>query len=86
MNNNSMFCTYLTPCNYCSKFDKWCDKCNKNQKKLEKTAQKQTNEKLLNPAEEYAVEFAENHNISIEEAWERPMVKERLEFFNKTGI
>ena len=26
MNNGLEFCVYKTPCGYCSKFDKWCDK------------------------------------------------------------
>lgn len=27
------FCTYITPCGYCSKFDKWCEKkCGKKDK------------------------------------------------------
>lgn len=26
MNNNLEFCVYITPCGYCSKFDKWCEK------------------------------------------------------------
>lgn len=27
------YCTYITPCGYCSKFDKWCEeKCGKKDK------------------------------------------------------
>ncbi|MGO5096276.1 hypothetical protein ACTQ34_10695 [Agathobaculum sp. LCP25S3_E8] len=40
---------------------------------------------LLNPAGQYAVKFAENHSMSINEAMEQPMVKARFEFFNQTG-
>lgn len=40
---------------------------------------------LLNPAGQYAVKFAQNHGISIDEAMEQPMVKARFEFFNATG-
>ena len=42
--------------------------------------------KLLNPYGEYAVKFAENHGITINEAMQQPMVKARLEFFNATGM
>lgn len=24
------YCVYITPCGYCSKFDKWCEKNNPN--------------------------------------------------------
>lgn len=40
---------------------------------------------LLNPAGQYAVEFAQNHGMSIGKAMEQPMVKARFEFFNATG-
>lgn len=40
---------------------------------------------LLNPAGQYAVKFAQNHGMSIDEAMEQPMVKARFEFFNATG-
>ena len=43
-------------------------------------------QKTLNPAGEYAVKFAENHGMTIDEAMEQPMVKARFEFFNKTGM
>lgn len=42
-------------------------------------------DRLLNPAGQYAVKFAQNHGISIDEAMEQPMVKARFEFFNATG-
>ena len=41
---------------------------------------------LLNPYGKYLCEFAKNHNISIQEATEQPMVKARLDYFNKTGM
>lgn len=40
---------------------------------------------LLNPAGQYAIEFAKNHGMAIQEAMEQPMVKARFEFFNQTG-
>lgn len=40
---------------------------------------------LLNPYGEYAIKFAENHGMTINEALEHPMVKARLEYFNATG-
>lgn len=88
MNGNSMYCVYMTPCNYCAKFDKWCDeKCkdkNKGEKLKNDTACK-SDEKLLNPAGEYAAKFAKNHGMSIAEAMEQPMVKARFHVFNETG-
>lgn len=41
---------------------------------------------LLNPYGKYLCKFAKNHNMSIEEAAEQPMVKARLDYFNKTGM
>ena len=41
---------------------------------------------LLNPYGKYLCKFAKNHNMSIEEASEQPMVKARLDYFNKTGM
>lgn len=33
MNGGIEFCVYMTPCGYCSKFDKWCEKkCNNKRK------------------------------------------------------
>lgn len=85
-NGNSMHCVYMTPCNYCSKFDKWCDKkCNKQTKEKLKEIVPVNEEKMLNPAGEYAVKFANNHGISISEAMEHPMVKARFNVFNETG-
>lgn len=89
MNENSMYCVYMTPCKYCAKFDKWCDKkC-----KSKKSAQAATNnaiaentEKNLNPAGEYAVKFAKNHGMSVAEAMGHPMVKARFNVFNETGM
>ena len=40
---------------------------------------------LLNPYGEYVVNFARNHGLSISEAYEQPMVKARLDYFNQTG-
>lgn len=40
---------------------------------------------LLNTYGEYVVRFAQNHQISISEAYEQPMVKARLAFFQETG-
>lgn len=52
-NGNSMYCVYMTPCNYCSKFDKWCDKkCNKQIKEKLKEIVPVNEEKMLNPAGE----------------------------------
>lgn len=33
MNGGLEFCVYMTPCGYCSKFDKWCEKKCKNKYK-----------------------------------------------------
>ena len=77
VNKNSTFCVYMTPCNYCSKFDKPCNEACDDKGKL--------NDKMLNPAGEYAVTFARNHGMSIAAAMEQPMVKARFEVFNKTG-
>lgn len=41
---------------------------------------------MLNPYGEYVLKFAENHGISIAEAYEQPMVKARYDFFCKTGM
>ena len=48
VNKNSIFCVYMTPCNYCSKFDKPCDKiCNdkRKPKKAEAVASSEASEK-----------------------------------------
>lgn len=42
-------------------------------------------DKLLNPFGEYVVTFAANHNMPISKAYEQPMVKARLGFFQETG-
>lgn len=41
VNKNSTFCVYMTPCNYCSKFDKPCNEaCNdKGKPKKQKSLQ-----------------------------------------------
>ncbi len=41
---------------------------------------------MLNPFGEYVIKFARNHGMSIEEAYEQPMVKARLHFFHETGM
>lgn len=41
---------------------------------------------LLNPYGKYLCKFAKNHNMSIQEATEQPIVKARLDYFNKTGM
>lgn len=85
MNSNSMFCVYMTPCNYCAKFDKWCDKTCNRKDTVASVVHNETSEKMLNPAGEYAIKFANNHGISIAEAMEQPMVKARFDVFNATG-
>lgn len=44
-----------------------------------------TTESLLNPYGDYVVKFAKNHDISIDEAYQHPICKARLEYFNQTG-
>lgn len=88
VNKNSTFCVYMTPCNYCSKFDKPCNEaCNDKgkPKKAKVPAGSEAPDKMFNPAGEYAVTFARNHGMSIAVAMEHPMVKARFEVFNKTG-
>lgn len=46
----------------------------------------ETVQKTLNPYGEYVLKFAKNHNISIAEAYEQPMVKARYRFFSETGM
>ena len=81
------FCHYITPCGYCVRLDKECPERGKKKfcRKATAVMSAETNEKLLNPAGEYAAEFAKNHGISIAAAMEEPMVKARFEYFNKTG-
>lgn len=81
----TMFCQYETPCGWCARLNKECTEKGKRRPKKAATASIKPDEKLLNQAGEYAVKFAENHGISISEAYEQPMVKARLEFFNQTG-
>ena len=45
----------------------------------------ESEEKYLNPYGEYVLTFARNHGITIEEAYEQPMVKARREYFERTG-
>ena len=40
---------------------------------------------LLNPYGKYVCEFAKTHGISIDKAYDQPMVKARYEYFCKTG-
>lgn len=81
------FCNYITPCGWCSRLEKECpERDRKLKRNCRRPAAPQGNEKLLNPAGEYAVKFAENHGISIQEAMEQPMVKARMDFFNQTGM
>lgn len=39
----------------------------------------------LNPYGDYLLKLVENRGMSLSEASEQPMVKARLEYFNKTG-
>ena len=41
---------------------------------------------LLNPAGKYLLKFAKNHNLSLSEAYEQPIVKARFDFFNRPGL
>lgn len=84
----TMFCQYETPCGWCTRLNKECPEkggCKPRKKQSAKMASDNADEKLLNPAGEYAVKFAENHGISVAEAMERPIVKARFDFFNQTG-
>ena len=38
------------------------------------------------PAGKYLLKFAKNHNLSLSEAYEQPIVKARFDFFNRTGL
>lgn len=89
MNENSMYCVYMTPCKYCAKFDKWCEKKCRSKKSAQSVANNavaENIEKNLNPAGEYAVKFAKNHGMSVAEAMGHPMVKARFNVFNETGM
>ena len=88
VNKNSTFCVYMTPCNYCSKFDKPCNEACDDKGKLKKAevpAGIEAPDNMINPSGEFSVTFAINHFISIAAAMEHPMVKARFEVFNKTG-
>ena len=54
--------------------------------KEEELQRERKTEKMLNPFGEYVLQFAENHGMTIDEAYEQPMVKARREFFSKTGM
>lgn len=85
----TMFCQYETPCGYCVRLDKECPekgKCKPRRKAAAAVAISKPDEKLLNPAGEYAVKFAENHGISIDKAMQEPMVKARFAAYATGGI
>ena len=85
----TMFCQYETPCGWCTRLNKDCTVkggCKKEPRKLKAAAVPEQEERLLNPAGEYAVKFAENHGMSIQEALEHPTVKARRMFFEATGM
>lgn len=82
----TMFCQYETPCGWCTRLNKECPQKRCHKKKESKSTTDNADEKLLNAAGEYAVKFAENHQMSVSEALEQPMVKARIEFFNQTGM
>lgn len=81
-----MSCEFKTPCSYCIRFDKQCTETERCKfPKTIKAVVEETDEKLLNPVGEYTVKFAQNHGISIKEAYEQPMIRARRAFFNATG-
>lgn len=83
----TIFCQYETPCGWCTRLNKECTEKGSCSPKRKKTvAAAESEEKLLNPAGEYAVKFAKNHGMSIQEALEHPMVKARFEAFASAGI
>lgn len=85
----TMFCQYETPCGYCVRLDKECPEksgCRPRRKAAVAIACPESDEKLLNPAGEYAVKFAENHGISVDEAMQEPMVKARFTAYEIGGI
>lgn len=45
-----------------------------------------TNKKNLNPYEAYLERFAEMHNISIEDAAQKAIVKAVFDQYNETGM
>ncbi len=84
----TMFCQYETPCGWCVRLGKECPEkkgSKPGKRKSPAAVSGNADEKLLNPAGEYAVKFAENHGMSVSEAMEQPMVKARFDFFNQTG-
>lgn len=77
------FCIYKTPCGFCSRLNRDCtEDCSP---KTRKHTNKTSEEKILNPAGEYAVKFAHNHGISLSKAMEEPMVKARFHVFEEIG-
>lgn len=86
----TMFCQYETPCGWCVRLNQECTAkggCMRELKRTKKAAAvPEQEERLLNPAGEYAVKFAENHGMSIQEALEHPTVKARHMFFEATGM
>lgn len=46
----------------------------------------EANKERLNPYEEYLYRFAEMHNIPIEEAAQKAIVKAVLDQYNETGM
>lgn len=82
----TMFCQYETPCGWCTRLYKECPEKGGCKKKANKATAGNADEKLLNPAGEYTVKFAENHGMSVSDAMEQPMVKARMDFFNQTGM
>ncbi len=82
----TMFCQFETPCGWCVRLNRECLEKGGCKKKRNKTDDNHADEKPFNPAGEYAVKFAENHGMSVSDALEQPMVKARMEFFNRTGM
>lgn len=72
----TIFCQYETPCGWCTRLNKECtEKGGCKPKKKQAVAVVDPREKLSNPVAEYVAKFAENHGISIAEAWAHPTVK-----------
>ena len=72
----TMFCQYETPCGWCTRLDKECtEKGGCKTKRNLKSESEGADQKIINPVGEYAVKFAENHGITINEAMQHPMVK-----------
>lgn len=54
----TMFCQYETPCGWCTRLNKECPEKGGCKNKSNKATADNADEKLLNPAGEYAVKFA----------------------------